>query len=82
MKHTAKPTSDLSLGAILGDFGPAKSRDRAAQRNRLCVTLWLTPEDKARYDRLQELSDKAFAQKARETLLALISLAEEKAQAS
>ena len=40
------------------------------------LTLWLPAEAKARYDKLQERSNRKFSKKAREALLALIAAAE------
>ena len=74
-----------SLDAILGDFKTLESHDRSGRtgpKDRRCVTIWMTPEDKARYDRLQELSKgtgRKFSNVAREAILALIDLAEDRA---
>jgi hypothetical protein len=69
-----------SLDAILGDFGPAKSKSqKTVQRSSVTLTLWVPVEMKERYDRLQRLSGKAFSKKAREILEAAIQIAESKA---
>lgn len=70
MDHQAK------IGELLGDFlaasgGANKSKDRP-------VTLWLPPEVKASYDKLQEKSDRRFGKKAREIFIELITVAEQK----
>lgn len=73
-----KPT----LEAFLGDFRPVEGKNDQGQKGRRCVTIWLTPEDKARYDRLQEMSKgtgRKFSDVARKTLQALIDLAEQRA---
>ena len=66
-------TTTKSLDAILADFSTEepKAADRA-------VTIWVPAEYKARYDRLQKVSDRRFCKKVREALLALIELAEER----
>lgn len=43
------------------------------------VTIWLSPEYKAKYDKLQELSQRRFAKKLRELLQAAIDRAQAKA---
>lgn len=63
-----------SLEGILGDFEPRVAGEK--QRLRRPVTIWLTPEDHARWKELQKLSERQFIQKARETILALMDLAE------
>jgi hypothetical protein len=42
------------------------------------ITIWVSADMKARYDALQKLSRRRFAQKTRETIKALIVLAEAK----
>lgn len=68
----------MGLDDILGDFttagGPTKSG-----LNGGTVTIWLSAEDKARYDRLQEQSNRRFSKKAREALILLMDLAEQRA---
>lgn len=66
----------FSLEGILADFDP---KDPTSDpHHRRPVTLWLPPEEKDRYDRLQKLSHKRFGQKAREALIALMAVAEKK----
>jgi cytidylate kinase len=67
---------ETTINEILGNFGSVESTDGA--RLKSSVTIWLTADAKARYDRLQEKSGRQFAKKARETLIALIELAEAK----
>jgi hypothetical protein len=68
----------LSLEGILADF-TMKDAGMLGPKGRQAVTIWLTPEDHARYERLQSMSKKRFSKKAREALLALIDLAEARA---
>lgn len=68
----------ISFDSILSDLftkenKPIKSRSRRA------VTIWVSPEDKARYDRLQRESRRRFSKKAKQALLALIQMAENRA---
>lgn len=69
---------NMSLREILGDFNPT-GQIKSDSRSRHAVTIWLSPEDKARYDRLQAASGRGFSKKAREALMALIALAEARA---
>lgn len=66
-----------SFEAILEDFSP-NEHARSGAVGRGCITVWLTPGDKARYDRLQERSRRDFGKRARAALLALMDLAESK----
>lgn len=71
-----------SLETILGDFKLGGSDQPVGSQNRRCITLWLRSEDKARYDRLQEMSrgsSRKFSDVTREALLMLIELAETRA---
>lgn len=45
------------------------------------ITIWLLPEDKARYDELQKKTGRKFLPKVRETVLALIEAAESRVKA-
>ena len=65
----------ISMDEILGDFNP-KEKARGSNLKGGTVTIWLSPEDKARYNQLQECSGGRFSKKAREALLALIAAAE------
>jgi hypothetical protein len=62
-----------SLDDILGDCFENTARGRS--KGRLPVTFWLTPEEKALYDHLQEMSGRQFSKKAREAVLALMERA-------
>ena len=66
-----------TIDEMLGDFSPAKS-EKSNLTNGKTVTIWVSPEMKARYDSLQEKSGRRFGKKARELLLALIEAAEAK----
>ncbi len=68
-----------SMNDVLKDFKPTSASEREKKRDRKPVTIWLSPEAKARYDRLQEStrgSDKRFSAIAREALQMLIEQAE------
>lgn len=65
------------LEEILGDFSLSDESPAAGERK--AVTLWLSKEDWARYERLQERSRKKFSKAAKRGLLALMELAEKKA---
>ncbi len=72
--------SKRSMNDVLKDFKPSNPSDKAVSRERRGVTIWLSPEEKQRYDRLQEStrgSEKRFSAIARETLRLLIEQAEE-----
>lgn len=73
---------EKSLDKILGDFKPSEASKQSGTSERRAVTIWLKPDEKARYDRLQQLSksgDRRFSDITRETMLALIELAESRA---
>jgi len=65
----------ISLDSILADFG-TEDLARANWRSRVAVTVWLSPEFKARYDKLQQASGRRFHKKVRELLQAAIEQAE------
>jgi hypothetical protein len=69
---------EKTLNDILADFGPLNADRKTAGKGRSPVTIWLDPESKARYDKLQISSGRGFSKKAREVLLALIEAAEAK----
>lgn len=69
---------ELSIEDILGDFDVTKPVTNSGLTGGT-VTIWLSSEDKARYDRLQERSGRKFSKKAREVLIALIDIAESRA---
>lgn len=68
-----------SLDEILSGFNPSESTSESSLKQRDAVTIWLPPAAKARYDRLQELSNRRFSKKVREILLAAIEQAEARA---
>jgi hypothetical protein len=72
-------TAELSLDEILADFNPTRSDQPSRLTGGTTITIWVSPEDKARWNRLQRMSGRRFAKKARELLLAAIELAEAKA---
>lgn len=61
---------------ILSDFSASAPSSAMGSTNRRPITIWLRPEDKERYDHLQEVSGRRFSKKAREALLQLIEVAE------
>ena len=64
---------------LMEDFDPkASEQDRDYKYGRP-VTVWLSAEDKARYDRIQKMSGRRFSKKLREVLKAALDVAEEKA---
>lgn len=70
---------EKTLTDILGDFTPTPPDPDERVRTGGCVTIWLPAKAKARYDRLQENSGRRFSKKAREAILALMDIAEERA---
>lgn len=68
--------TNASLKDILEDFSPAANTVTA--RARRPVTIWLSPEDKARYDRLQDMSGRGFSKKLREIFRAALDVAEDR----
>lgn len=68
---------EKTISEILGDFSPNEASS-SIKRDGQPVTIWLPAEAKARYDKLQKNSGRKFSKKARETLIALIEIAEAK----
>ena len=60
-----------SLDAILDDFD-CRSEEREDVKAGGPVTVWLTPKYKAKYDRLQEASNRRFIKKLRALVKAAI----------
>lgn len=69
---------EKTIEDLLGDFRPVQSANRSTLTGGT-VTIWLSAEDKARYDRLQEMSGRKFSKKVREVLMAIIERAEQRA---
>lgn len=68
---------EITISGFLTDFSPDdRADDTARSKLNEIVTIRLTPDAKARYDKLQQKSRKKFGKKAREVLLALIEAAE------
>lgn len=65
---------------LLGDFCLTSGSEANSLKERHAVTIWLPAEAKARYDLLQEKSERRFSKKAREVLIQLITLAESRIQ--
>jgi hypothetical protein len=66
----------MGIEDLLSDFTVAETQSEARLSDGGTVTIWLLPEDKARYDRLQQMSKRKFGRKARQILLAAIDQAE------
>lgn len=64
-----------TINDLLGDFNLAADKEKGLTNGRT-VTIWVSPDVKARYDRLQEKSGRQFSKKAREVLITLIEAAE------
>ena len=67
---------EKSLDAILGSFDPNEETGRANLKGGT-VTIWLSPEYKAKYDRIQERSQRRFVKKLRELVQAAIDRTEQ-----
>lgn len=68
----------MTLEKILADL-PINDGEETRLISRSCVTIWLSPEEKASYDRLQRKTGRRFSKSAKAALVALIELAEAKA---
>lgn len=72
----SEPTCEKrSLDAILDDFNWS-AEEREDVKAGGPVTVWLTPKYKAKYDRLQEASNRRFIKKIRELVKAAIDRCE------
>ncbi len=70
-----------SLDAILEDF--VVGADMPDPTTRKALTIWLSPEHKERYDRIQRASGRRFCDKVRELIIAAIDRCDsDEAQAS
>lgn len=70
--------SEKSLDAILGDFNPGESPAKGNLQGGT-LTIWLSPEYKAKYDNLQRVSNRRFIKKVREIIQAAIDRTETRA---
>lgn len=68
----------MTVEDLLGDFGLIPPEGTKSLKEGRPVTIWLPTEAKTKYDRLQEKSKRLFGKKAREVLIKLIQLAEER----
>lgn len=69
---------EKSLDAIMSNFDPTES----VIENNLkggTVTIWLSPEYKAKYEHLQKVSKRRFISKLRELVQAAIEVTESRA---
>ena len=71
-------SDDKTISELLGDFSATPAKDKQSLKGRGPVTIWLPPDAKERYDRLQMKSGKTFSKKVRELLLVMIEKAEVK----
>jgi predicted DNA-binding protein len=71
---------EKTLESILGDFSPSAPDTSESVRYGGSIAVWLPSALKARYDALQERSGKRFSKKVREAVVAMIELAEARAQ--
>lgn len=71
-----KSAQSVSLDDLLNDFevGEEVGRDGGTT-----VSIWVTPEVKERYNRMQKISRRKFSKKVRELFLAALEVAEKKA---
>lgn len=69
---------ETSLDEILGEFDPGETT-RTTGLTGGSVTIWLSAEDKARYDRIQESTGRRFSKKLRELVLAAMDVTEARA---
>lgn len=67
-----------SLDEILGDFESKQSSSGQSVKAGGPVCIWMAPDLKSRYDRLQEVSGGKFSKKLREIMAAAIEVAESK----
>jgi hypothetical protein len=63
---------------LLGDFSPTPRDEFKTFKEGRPVTIWIPADSKAKYDKLQAKSGRRFGKKAREILIELIGLAEER----
>lgn len=69
---------ELSLQSLMQDFDPAPPPNRNRLNEGGTVTIWLSKDQKDRYDRIQQTSNRQFTRKIREIIIAAMDLAEEK----
>jgi hypothetical protein len=70
-------TKDLQH--LLADFDPTDNLESSKLTNGKPLTVWLSAGDKARYDRLQQMSKGRMSKKLREVIIAVLDHVEEKA---
>lgn len=69
--------NEKSLDTILGTFEPTEAREGLMRGG--CLTIWLTPEYKEKYDKLQGMSGRRFIKTLRELIQAAIDQTEARA---
>ena len=68
---------ERSLDDILDSLDTTGERSHTGERG-ACITFWVTPEAKAKYDRIQQTTGRKFHKTAKELLLTAIRRAESK----
>lgn len=71
--------NNVSLDKLIADFDPTLKTNGSKIKEGGPVTIWLPAEYKAKYDRLQERSNRRFCKKVRELIVAAIDVTEPKA---
>lgn len=72
-------TAEPSLDEILSTFDPKETSPKSRLTGGTSITLWVSPEDKERFNQLQLKTNRRFGKKARELLLAAMEIAEARA---
>lgn len=67
----------VSIDDILGDFSPTSVEAESGARK--AITVWVSADEHARYERIQESSRRKFSKKLRELFLAALGVAEKRA---
>lgn len=62
---------------LLKDFNPKELEEE--RQNQRPLTVWLSATDKARYDRIQKMSNRRFNKMIREVIQAALDVVEKKA---
>lgn len=69
---------NITITELLGGFGDDFLDEPKTMKEGRPVTIWMPKEVKIKFDNLQKKSNRRFGKKAREVLIALIDLAEER----
>lgn len=68
-----------ALQEILRDFDREESAVEGDSKRKAPLTIWLSIDDKARYDRLQKTSGRKFGKKLREVIQAALDYVDKSA---